>query len=83
MYQHNNNAVFTPKNDRCVEPYAPFHNAQMLIYNAVSGGEQGTAEEWALKLSTFPGVFGPHYVTDGERLKRVTGSSISLASWDA
>eukprot|EP00983_Pelagomonas_calceolata_P016673 525077-Pelagomonas_calceolata.AAC.2 len=51
---------------RCVEPYTPFHNAQVLIYSAMSGAEKEAAELWATRLAEFPEKFGPSYETDGK-----------------
>jgi len=55
---------------RCFVPYTPFHNAQVLIYNAVCGAEKATAELWSRRLARFPEHFGPNYETDGAHVRQ-------------
>lgn len=51
---------------RCILPYMPFHNADMLVWAAMAGADLRTAEVWAARLARFPAQFGPEYITDGE-----------------
>ncbi|KAF5833020.1 hypothetical protein DUNSADRAFT_10766, partial [Dunaliella salina] len=66
---------------RCVEPYTPFHNAQMLIYSAMSGAEKEAAERWASRLAEFPKMFGPSYETDGKDHIMLPFVWLRFASW--
>jgi hypothetical protein len=52
---------------RCIDPYMPEHNSQLLLYAAANSGELAEAERYADKAVTFPSIFGPQNMADGER----------------
>ena len=53
---------------RCVDPYEPEHNSQMLLYAAMNSGELALAEEYADASVRFPATYGPMNMADGEPL---------------
>ena len=50
----------------CVEPYMPTHNANLLQFSAMMSGELKEAEALAHKMVTYPQLFGPNNMADGE-----------------
>lgn len=51
---------------RCVDPYEPEHNSQMLLYAAMNSGELALAERYADASVRFPATYGPMNMADGE-----------------
>ena len=50
---------------RCLQPYLPMHNIQVLLFGAGMGGELSTAEAYAEVFKSYPERFGPTYMADG------------------
>ena len=50
---------------RCVQPYEPEHNSQMLLYAAMNTGQLELAEQYADASVHFPATYGPMNMADG------------------
>lgn len=51
---------------RCVQPYMPGHQSQMLLYSASNSGELKLAEQYAEDSVAYPGTFGIMHMSDGK-----------------